>query len=59
MAELSKESLLKSELNELEREESHLLTCLANDSFDEYDQRRLDDIHKEMADIRRKINAPK
>lgn len=58
MADLSNESLLKSELKELESEESHLAASQANGNFDAYDQRRLDDIHKEMADIRRKLNMP-
>ncbi|WP_336792392.1 hypothetical protein [Pantoea anthophila] len=58
MEKLSKESLLRGELKELEEEELNLLTSLANNNFDAYDQRRLDDIHKEMAEIRLKINKP-
>ena len=57
-ANSSNDSLLRSELKELEAEESNLLISLANDNFDAYDQLRLEDIHKEMACIRRKLNIP-
>lgn len=39
----------KSALKDLLAEEKNLLIALANDNFDEHDQRRLDEIHKEMA----------
>ncbi|WP_312063310.1 hypothetical protein [Pantoea septica] len=47
--------LLKSELKELKKEESDLFSALANDNFDDYDERRLNEIHNEMSDLEREI----
>lgn len=49
--------LLKSDLKELKQEESNLFKALANDNFDEYDERRLNEIHNEVADIEREIKS--
>ncbi|MBD8157230.1 hypothetical protein ABEH00_09965 [Pantoea agglomerans] len=49
--------LLKSDLKELQQDEINLFKALANDNFDDYDERRLKEIHDEIADLEKEIKS--